>query len=247
MAGPKYRIKLYGHTSKNLQSFLRHLASILKTDEDGARRVLMKVPVVIKEGIDREKAQSLQEALTLIDALCLIEPTPGEKTEPVATDPAVIKLLAKSVRSESTPTKKWTSKIWLPLGLGVATVLLVWIALAIISSHRLPSAHRPASSISRGTAGSAPAQGQSLPYEGYSKEELVALMEELRTDEAELRISLEAEQKALVALYNQVGSGRDELRRKKRDVVSIQNRLSRTTRKLRSVERRIQTLNRATQ
>lgn len=72
-------------------------------------------------------------------------------------------------------------------------------------------------------------------------------MEELRTDEAELRISLEAEQKALVALYNQVGSGRDELRRKKRDVVSIQNRLNRTTRKLRSVERRIQTLNRATQ
>lgn len=248
MAGSQYRIKLYGHTSKDLRAFLKHLASILGTDEDGARQILLEVPVVIKEGISRDKARSLQEALTLIQALCLIEPMPGEKPEREGTDSAAIGQLLESVRSDlSTDKRTWTSKIWWPVGLGVATVLLVWGALAIMSSHRSTVPHRPRVSVSRDSVGTPAHQDPSREYERYSRDELITLMEQLQDEAQELRVNLKAEEKALVALYNQAAPDREALRMKKRDLVSLRNQLARAMREIRFVERRIATLNRAQQ
>ncbi len=145
MASPLYRIKLYGHTSDDRDAFVRNLAAILGTDEEGARAALMNVPVVIKEGLPKEKAQSVQETLGLIKALSIMEPTgeetpdsaPGkEEVEAKDADAAKVTALLDAFRGErQAGMDMWSSRIRFAGMLGFATVVLVVLGLFIMSFY----------------------------------------------------------------------------------------------------------------
>lgn len=71
----KYRIKLYGHTTSDPEAFCRNLAAVLDIGIDDAFRLLRQAPVPIAEGVDEKEADKLENRLSAIHALTLLEPT----------------------------------------------------------------------------------------------------------------------------------------------------------------------------
>ena len=76
-----YRIKLYGHSGGDTELFCKNLATILDIDEERARILLLDTPAIIKEGIEKEKAEEFCKVLEPIRALCMVEPLDGEISE----------------------------------------------------------------------------------------------------------------------------------------------------------------------
>ncbi|MGO9572552.1 MAG: hypothetical protein ACLP5H_33970 [Desulfomonilaceae bacterium] len=76
-----YRIKLYGHSGSDTPLFCKNLATILNIDEDRARTLLRDTPAIIREGIEKEKAEEFCKLLEPIRALCIVEPLDGEIRE----------------------------------------------------------------------------------------------------------------------------------------------------------------------
>ena len=79
-----YRIKLYGHSGGDTELFCKNLATVLDIDEQRARTLLRDTPAIIKEGIDKAKAEEFCKLLEPIQALCIVEPLGGEISEDVS-------------------------------------------------------------------------------------------------------------------------------------------------------------------
>ena len=89
MAHLRYRIKLYGHTSDDPSTFLKNLARVLNTSVPEAKKIMQKVPVTLKEGLEKEKAQAFMETLKIIRGLAILEPMELSPTEQMQSDPAL--------------------------------------------------------------------------------------------------------------------------------------------------------------
>ena len=58
-----YRIKLYGHSGGDTELFCKNLATVLDIDEQRARTLLRDAPAIIKEGIEKAKAEEFCKLL----------------------------------------------------------------------------------------------------------------------------------------------------------------------------------------
>jgi len=254
MPGPKYRIKLYGHTSDDPGAFIKNLAAVLGTNEEGAKEALQRVPVVIREGIEKERAQALQETLGLIRALSLVEPMDGAAGES-ADAPDLGPLLAQ-LRSEPTAKEDpWRSRILTVLAIGFGTVVLLLTAVVMYrgSGDELRPAAGVESRVGSGVAGAASeslgqterypdesvVQPEPKPYDGYSVDELESEIKTLKKEMKELHAQLKEEGNDLVAIYNSPHIDWEELREKKRAVLRLRNRIGQNRREIRYIERSV--------
>ncbi|GEM_PF-1898541 len=88
-----YRIRLYGQTTDDPQRFFKNLGVILRTDGDGARKIMRQAPVVIREMLDKQTGEALLATLRMIQALCLLEPMDRPDPEPASVNSLVIAAL----------------------------------------------------------------------------------------------------------------------------------------------------------
>ncbi len=133
MAGPLYRIKLYGHSGQDGEWFVKKLAVVLQLSEAEAEDLVHAVPVVIKEGIEKDQADRLGEILTSIQALFLVEPMGGVEATAEA-QPA--KFGVPEAAEPADRDDALRADIWMTVGLVCAGLLVVLSAVGYISSWK---------------------------------------------------------------------------------------------------------------
>jgi hypothetical protein len=133
MAGPLYRIKLYGHSGQDGEWFVKKLAVVLQLSDAEAEDLVHAVPVVIKEGIEKDPADRLGEILTSIQALFLVEPM-GEIGETAEAQPTTFDVLEATVQADRQDALR--ADIWMIIGVVGAGILIVLSVVGYISSWR---------------------------------------------------------------------------------------------------------------
>jgi hypothetical protein len=81
MASSKYRVKLYGHSTEDAEAFSKSLAAVLNREPDEALTILLNVPVVVADGLEKNKAEHVATVIESIKGLCLVEPTEGDEPD----------------------------------------------------------------------------------------------------------------------------------------------------------------------
>jgi hypothetical protein len=74
MAERLYRVKLYGYTGDNPEAFARSLGALVKRDPKEVLEMLKHPPIVLKEGLPKDRADTIVEAVNILKGLCLSEP-----------------------------------------------------------------------------------------------------------------------------------------------------------------------------
>lgn len=200
-----YRIRLYGHSGGDTELFCKNLSAILDIDEEGARTLLLDTPVVIKEGMEKEKAEEFCKVLEPIRALCIVEPAEGPPREDAPS--ATIASASHSESVEADDLKKSASLrswIWMvALVLATGAFLLIVGGGFISSFWNLYRHNRPPATAPE------PTESQS---ERSSTEDRPASWEELRPQIEELEARIEFNRFSLA----QVEEARDRLYRSAR-------------------------------
>lgn len=132
MTAPLYRIKLYGHSGQDEEWFAKKLAVILETTDEEAEGLVRTVPVVIKDGLDKDRAERLKEILAAINALFLVEPmgetaVPAESLSEETGGPA-------SAEAEKQDARR--ADIWMTVGVGCAAFLVLFSVVGYIFSWK---------------------------------------------------------------------------------------------------------------
>lgn len=148
MGEPRYRLKLYGHTSQDPKLFCTKLAAVLAIFEDEAGALLDDVPVVILENVHKERAETLLEGLKSIQALCLVEPMEEHDTaeQPASTAPTAEEQEDKPSLSDSLtlrvpilePEQKEEirSHFWLGVAGAAGAVLLIMVVVGLFYAYK---------------------------------------------------------------------------------------------------------------
>lgn len=135
MSGATYQVKLYGHTSDDVESFCKKLAAVLEMEETAAMILLHDVPVVVRANLTKAAAENLSGLLTSIRALSIAEPMDGLAVE---TKPRVPESVAEDVlRASGTPYegRDAQARVWMLLGLGLAGFLIVSVVIGVAVTY----------------------------------------------------------------------------------------------------------------
>lgn len=205
MPGTLYRVKLYGHSSSDTELFCKNLATVLNIDAESAQALLLDTPAVIKESVEKEKAEEICRLLEPIRALCIVEPVNGEIDDdsPIASQArAVLSEVTEAVNLEKKATLR--SWVWL-VALGAAFgAFLLFFGVGFVSSlwhvyrHNRPAATSPAQSPA---STDSRAESESVPDGPISIAELQDQIDTLEARIASNRFRLGQAEEALGALY----------------------------------------------
>ena len=179
MPATLYRIKLYGHSGGDTELFCKNLATILDIDEQRARALLRDTPAIIKEGMEKAKAEEFCKLLEPIRALCIVEPLGGEISEDVSSVTAASTRLSESPEADDLKKKAFGSRIWTVALVVTIGAFLVFVGGGFISSfwnlyrhNRPPATWGPVSTDSQADSSSSDAGPVSV-------EELLVQIDEL--------------------------------------------------------------------
>ena len=130
-----YRIKLYGHSGGDTDLFCKNLATVLDIDEQRARTLLRDAPAIIKEGIEKAKAEEFCKLLEPIQALCIVEPLDGGVGEDVSIAALASTRPPESPEADDLKKKAaFRSRIWMVGLVGAIGVLVLFVGGGFISS-----------------------------------------------------------------------------------------------------------------
>ena len=135
MSGAKFQVKLYGHTSDDVESFCKKLAAVLMIEETEAMILLHDVPLIVRNNMTKAAAENLTEVLTSIRALSIAEPMDGSVIE---TKPRAPGAVASSIPGTLPPVDRredMRSRAWMFLGLGLAGFLVVSVIIGVTASY----------------------------------------------------------------------------------------------------------------
>ena len=242
MNGRRYRIRLYGHTSPEPQKFIKNLAAFLCTDEQQAQAVLEQAPIVIKEGLDKERANVLQEALGLMRALSILEPMEGEEASEPTKLEAVDQILDAYRTSAQEAAEPWYTRRWVLGGTAAGIIVLLLIGVALVPGLRRTGRPVPAQNPpGRGAVMPDSQQPRQETYKGWSLEELNAELEAVDANIEELKQRRIEALQALTTLQNTFGSDPVAIAEKKQEVQQIRFSLKASQRDKTIIERRMRT------
>jgi hypothetical protein len=130
-----YRIKLYGHSGGDTDLFCKNLATVLDIDEQRARTLLHEAPAIIKEGIEKAKAEEFCKLLEPIQALCIVEPLDGGVDEDVSIAALASPRFPESPGADDLKKKAaFRSMVWMVGLVGAIGVLALLVAVGFLSS-----------------------------------------------------------------------------------------------------------------
>jgi len=73
-AQPLYRLKLYGHVTSELEKFAQQAAGTLRMSRADVERLMVDLPVVLKQNLGQDAAELLKMQLDAIGGLTIMEP-----------------------------------------------------------------------------------------------------------------------------------------------------------------------------
>ncbi|GEM_PF-2051011 len=262
MASQRYRVKLYGFTGDNEDVFARSIATLVGVDAHRAGQFLKDVPVVIAEGLQKDRADSIVEALSIMKGLCLSEPMEGGGSADELAEMARVAISRIETDRDIFEDKGFFpggKRTTIALGSGVA--LLILLMVIMLSTPDTKPTPQPTPSDTGKPAGmvrdlsssdedpldAAPHSDQDaqggVPYSGWSVKELVEEHDAIEEENVELFDGLRS-------LNRVMGHGTGtpyshELRgQRSRQVAETRSQLRSNLRELRLIKRRVLMLKR---
>ncbi len=135
MSEAKFQVKLYGHTSDDVELFCKKLAAVLMISVTEAMILLHEVPLVVRDNLTSAEAEHLTDLLTSIRALAIAEPVDGVAIE---KKPHVAKSVAPSIAhaiDTADERKNLRSSLLMYLGLGTAGFLIIFVIVGVLWSY----------------------------------------------------------------------------------------------------------------
>ncbi|MFC1835325.1 hypothetical protein ACFL2Q_11415 [Thermodesulfobacteriota bacterium] len=254
--GPRFRIKLYGHTSRNIPNFVKNLAILLETDIDSAYDRLRRVPTVIAEGLPQARAGSLMAALKLIGALCILESPDGAEApdlgESIGNDLLAVQQDKEKKKKATPPMQR---RVLTGSLLGTSLVAVAMVLLLMLTAIR----HDPDGSSKRIVVAepfgvvatqSGPAIDQlregALPVKpGKEELELKEALADLKQKNEKLQLTLRTGHQELVQLYNTSFFDMERAQEKRHEVMVIREVIGTNMREIEDLNRAITVLARS--
>jgi hypothetical protein len=178
-----YRIKLYGHSGGDTELFCKNLATILNIDEQWARTLVRDAPAIIKEGIEKAKAEEFCRLLEPIRALCIMEPVDAEVSEDVPSAALASASHPESLEPDDLKKKAaLRSRIWMAVLFVTIGAFLFLVGGGFISSFWNLYRHNRAPATAPGggpVSNDSQAESSSADAGPVSLEELQAQIDEL--------------------------------------------------------------------
>lgn len=203
-----YRIKLYGHSGGDTELFCKNLATILNIDEQRARTLVRDAPAIIKEGIEKAKAEEFCRLLEPIRALCIMEPVDAEVSEDVPSAVIASASHPESPAPDDLKKKAVRSRIWMAALIVAIGAFLLFVGGGFLSSFwSLYRHNRPPATAPGGGPVSNDSQAESSSADAGS-----VSLEELQAQIDELEARIESNRFRL----GQAEEGRDRLHRSPR-------------------------------
>lgn len=244
MPATLYRIKLYGHSGGDTELFCKNLAAILDIDPGRARALLLDSPAVIKEGIEKDKAEEFCKLLEPIRALCIVESVDGEVSEEVPS--AVLAQASLPEREEPDDIKaqaSFRSRIWVVALVVTIGAFLLFIGGGFISSFwSLYRHNRPPVTSPQGVAASVDDQTepQSANAGPVSLEELQTQIDELEARIESDRFKLAEAEKTRDLLHKSARSTTRDLEESALTIRDFKDRIRRNVAELQTLKRRLE-------
>jgi hypothetical protein len=199
-----YRIKLYGHSGGDTELFCKNLATILNIDEQWARTLVRDAPAIIKEGIEKAKAEEFCRLLEPIRALCIMEPVDAEVSEDVPSAALASASHPESPEPDDLKKKAVRSRIWMATLVVAIGAFLLFVGGGFMSSFwNLYRHNRPPATAPEGGSVSNDSQAESSSADAgpVSLEELQAQIDELEARIESNRFRLAQAEEARARLY----------------------------------------------
>ena len=238
----KYQVKLYGFTSEDARAFCRDLARILGTTEEEAWSLLLDAPLVVKEGLDKARAQRLSETLVSISALCLMEPMDEIEEEEGELEAPIPMLEVAETEPEPVKPDLWSFRIWSAVVAVTGAALPVFGAVEYFASYRNlypakgPATERPTDFTT---------QTKTTESGRETTETRVELIERMATLEASLNDSRDKAKELeddINATAGKMGTDPFELRKKKQTLHAYRADIMNALKELRSLRERLNEL-----
>jgi hypothetical protein len=238
-----YRIKLYGHSGGDTELFCKNLATILDIDEQRAHALLRDAPAIIKEGMEKAKAEEFCRLLEPIRALCIVEPLGGEISEDVSSVTAASTRLSQSPEVDDLKAKDFDSRIWRVALLVTIGAFLLFVGGGFISSFwNLYRHNRPPATAPVGGPVSNDSQAESTSSDAgpVSLEELLAQIDALEARIASTRFELAQVEEIRDRMYGSPRSQSKDLKQQTLIVRDLKDQIQRDAAQLKILKRRVE-------
>lgn len=241
-----YRVVLYGHVVDDQALFCRRLAAALNISEELARKRAERKPVILEKGLSKQSAENLNQLLTSIGGLCLVQPEGNAPADSFEAIPGLNEALKRDSSREkrSGLSSNATAVVIGVLGVAilVGTVFLAQMKLAL-ESKESPGGTRPYNPAQPPVVQAPePSTGPAQPLQSRTqlREQIAALEPSI----LETRQRLQLLEKELRDLYESPMRDKEPFRQKQRQIretrVALQSYLSR----VRSLQKELRYLDR---
>ena len=220
------------------------MAALLHIDSERARTLLSDAPAIIKEGIEKQKAEKFRKQLEPIRALCIVEPMDGEVIEKAPS--ATIASTSLPEISEGDDLKKkaaFSSWIWTTALVATIGSLLIFIASGVMSSFWRSYHHnRPPAAAAEGSAGPIDSQAEPLPADAgpVSTQELQAQIDELEAGIESQKFRLTQAEEVLGKMYGSSRGSNKDLQEQALLVRDMRDQIRRDATELKILKRRLE-------
>jgi hypothetical protein len=237
MPDPKYQVKFYGHVSKDEDLFVRHFARLLEMEEDEVRSLLERVPVVMRDGLDKRRAEELQSNCSSFGALCLIEAMDGDENERASSEAAGNTSLLSKLKIPTLGDSVW---FWLLAASAAAFVILASATFFSSVRHVYRKNQEPSKPAVESGLGTASESAVSTSaHVQYLRSEVVAEIEELNSRIAEQRFWLKEAEASVYRLQVMADPDKRDLEELRRRIYSLQTEIGANIKEVQSLKKRL--------
>lgn len=131
-----YRVKYYGFTAPDRETFFRDFARVLGITQEAARDLALDAPVTIREDLDKATAERLLQSITAIQGLCLMEGMDGSFAEQESLQPErLLPVPEPPVEAAEDRRDVFAFRFWAGIIAIAAAVFLGFGIVAYVSSY----------------------------------------------------------------------------------------------------------------
>lgn len=232
MAEKLYRIKLYGFTGADPEAFAKSVAALVGMEREQIMESLKSPPVVLKEGLTKERADTIVEAINILKGLGLAEPMEaGPADEAMARLAEISMLREKSTLSEpSVDIVDFYNKRRTGIIVGGLIVLFI----ILISWPFLMRSGSVTAVRTQQSSGAAPFKqsvvtkygiSKDRPYWGWSEDELLQEYDYIQSSVKDMKIKLRLQMNDLRRLSSMYPRDEEHLEKRRESVGKTRMRI----------------------
>ncbi len=227
-----YRIKLYGFTGADPEAFSKSMAALVGMKPEQIMESLKSPPVIVKEGLTKDRADTIVEAINILKGLGLAEPM-----EAGPADEAMARLAEISMMKETSTLSEASVDIGDFLNkrrTGIVVGGLIFLFIIVVSWPFLMRSGSVTAVRTQQASGEVPFKqsvvtkygiSRDRPYWGWSEEELLQESNYIMNSVKDMKIKLKLQMNDLRRLSSQYPRNEEHMDARRESVAKTRQRI----------------------